>query len=142
MLRYETFNSGFSLKKYTFNPATVHSACSFASLHSEIPRFLVWAAQGFSEVRGSLCSHVVFVMSPLFPPPPPGHSHLWDFLCRCWCRHQASGHVVVSFFALASCPFRLCRHQSSSLVTNQLQNLFPVSTRFVYNVKVSGFLPL
>lgn len=71
MLRYETFNSGFSLKKYTFNPATVHSVCSFANLHSEIPRFLVWAAQGFSEVRGSLCSHVVFVMSPLLPPASP-----------------------------------------------------------------------
>lgn len=66
MLRYETFSSGFRLKKCTFDPTAVHSPCSFANLRLEISRFLVRAAQGFSEVRGSLCSHVVFVT----PPPP------------------------------------------------------------------------
>lgn len=64
ILCYETFSSAFRLKRCAFNPPAVHSPCSFANLHLETPHFLVWAAQGFSKVRASLCSHIFFVMPP------------------------------------------------------------------------------
>lgn len=100
MLRYETFSSGFRLKKCTFDPTAVHSPCSFANLRLEISRFLVQAAQGFSEVRGSLCSHVVFVT-----PAPPGHSHLWGLPSRRW--HLCPLRTHPGIWTCSAVPFYL-----------------------------------
>lgn len=99
MLRYETFSSGFRLKKCTFDPTAVHSPCPFANLRLEISRFLVQAAQGFSEVRGSLCSHVVFVTRP--PPPDTLICGVFPLAAGIFapCAHtRASGHAVLFLF--------------------------------------------
>lgn len=75
------------------------------------------------------------------------HYYLWEFslfmliALPIWlCPHtQASTCKCIPF--LSSFPFPMCRRPSGSLVTNQFQNLSWFPPIFVYNVKISTFLP-